>query len=302
MWLLLFFGATAALAWRALSSHDDAPVARSTRGNYAPPRPQPTTTAQPQPNVAPVQSGPTPAYTTESWRPILIPLCVKAGIPIEFMMKWLQVESGGDPCAVGNPFASFSNGAYPLESGLVQLFGPDDYTATKADPAAMRAYCKPKQMMAVRDHNGVQLTNKDGTPMFAMGFPQGVTRALTPDEVAEQARATVAKVSSDMRSAGRMLAGVGAHWPTTAPDFWMFVKLQHALPGLASSIRFVAKQLGRAPTGWHEFSTTILSEPVLGMIQADPNMKETWNHHADFAHELANAEKTGGIVQGPALS
>lgn len=266
---------------------------------------------QPQPRpAAPVASVVTPPltatrapmYTTESWRPWLIPLCIKAGIPIEFMMEWLRIESGGDPCAVGNPFASFANGAYPLESGLVQLYGPDDYTATKADPAAMRAYCKPKQMLPVRDHNGVQLTNKDGSPMFAMGFPQGVTRALTLDEQAEQARAAVAKVSSDMRSAGHMLTNVGARWATTSPDFWMFVKLQHALPGLASAIRFTAKQLGHAPSGWREYATSVLSEPVLAMIQADPGMVETWNHHTDFAHELANAEKTGSVVRGAAMS
>jgi hypothetical protein len=293
MWLLIFLGGAAALAWRIVS-HDE-PHLHATPPSRPPRMPQPGGGSG---NPIPVPIAPLPpttrgpVYNTESWRPYLTPLAAAAGIPIEYALQHVVVESGGNPCAVGNPFASFDGGKHPREAGIAQLYGPDDYATTKADPDAFRAYCAPSYMSTYKDANGVAHQ--------AMAFSQSVTRALTSEEMIAQASSLIALITASRHRADRLLASVGATWPPTSGDYWKFVKLQHGIPGLANAIVYVRDTLGRAPLSWAEFAATVVGAPTLALIQAhDPN---TYAYAGSFAKVLANAEKTGGVVQGPALS
>ena len=252
--------------------------------------------------AAPAQDGKikpmsTTAYSTETWRPVLIPLVAIAGIPIEFVLKWIDVESAGQPCAVGNAFASFDGGAHPRETGIVQLYGPDDYKTTHADPSALRAYCMPKYAAVLKGPDGRPLLDANGQPKTAMAFSQQCSRELTADEMYEQARVTVALVEAEMARADRLLAGVGSAWSRSSPDYWKFVKLQHGIPGLANAIGYVKDVLGYAPTTWAQYRATVLTPECEALIKAhDPG---TYNYVGEFAKVLANAEKTGGAVVAP---
>lgn len=271
--------------------HEEAPRSRPARS----PAPQPGAGSAgpiPIPIISPPPTTRGPVYTTESWRPFLIPLATSAGIPIEYAMKHVEVESGGNPCSVGNPFASYDGGVHPREAGIAQLYGPDDYATTHADPTALRAYCAPSYMSSYKDGNGVAHQ--------AMAFSQSTTRALTNDEMVAQAASLIALITASRRRADRLLASVDATWPTTSADYWKFVKLQHGIPGLANAIVYVRDALGRAPISWAEFAATVIGAPALALIKAhDPN---TYAYAADFPKVLANADKTGGVVQGPAFA
>lgn len=292
MWLFLFVGAAAALVWR-VASHGEAE--RFVPTPHAPAPPQPGAGSSGPPPAPIVTLPPTtrgPLYNTESWRPFLAPLASAANIPLEYAMKHVEVESGGNPCAVGNPFASYDGGVHPREAGIAQLYGPDDYATTKADPTALRAYCAPAYMSSYKDGNGVSHP--------AMAFSQTVTRALTSEEMIAQATSLIALIAASRHRADRLLASVGAAWPTTSADYWKFVKLQHGIPGLANAIAYARDILGRAPASWAEFASTVMTPPTLALIKAhDPG---TFAYVGSFPKVLANADKTGGVVLGPSLS
>lgn len=227
-------------------------------------------------------------YNAESWRPYIAPLAKAAGIPLEYAMKHGEVESGWNPCSVGNPFASYDGGIHPREAGIAQLYGPDDYATTHADPTALRAYCAPSYM------------SKDASGAPRLAFSQQVTRALTSDEMLAQATSLIALITASRHRADRLLASVGAAWPTTSSDYWRFVKLQHGIPGLANAIAYVRETLGRAPSSWSEFATTVMGAPTLALIKEhDPS---TFGYVGSFPKVLANADKTGAVVQGLSLS
>jgi len=46
------------------------------------------------------------SYSTEFWRPVVVRLC--GDQPAEFHMAWIQVESNGNPAAVGSIHATDS--------------------------------------------------------------------------------------------------------------------------------------------------------------------------------------------------
>lgn len=248
-------------------------------------------TIAPSAPVLPPKAGKPPMYNTESWRPIVIPIASEKGIPIEFLMKWIDVESGGQPCAVGNKFASYDNGVHPLEAGLVQLYGPDDYKLTGADPTAIRAYCKPKYLAPTGGKGA------DGKPLMAMAFSQECSRPLTPAEMGEAVRYSAAKVLADAQRASQILASVGSQWSHFSPDYWKFVKLQHALPGLAKAISYTKLVLGYAPKTWSEYRTTVMLDSVQEMIKEHDPL--TWKYREGFANDLENADKTGSVVVAP---
>lgn len=242
----------------------------------------------------PAPSGPSKGimYSTESWRLVLIPLVAVAGIPLEYALRHIEVESDGNPCAVGNPFASYDGGVHPREAGIAQLYGPDDYATTKTDPTALRAYCAPKYMGTYKDASGVAHQ--------AMAFSQMCSRALTAEEMLAQANSLVALIVASRHRADHLLMSVGATWPTTSSDYWKFVKLQHGIPGLANAIVYTKDVLGRAPRSWSEFASTVTEPATLALIKAhDP---QTFAYAESFAKVLANAEKTGGVVVGPSIA
>jgi hypothetical protein len=215
-----------------------------------------------------VPAGQPPVYSVATWLPYVQPLAVAAGIPTAYAQKWNEVESAGQPCAVGWPFASF-DGVHPLESGIAQLYGPDDYKALGIDPAAFRAYCAPRYMRTYKDANGKQ--------QQALAFSQNHTRALIPAEMNAQAKALIDKIVISAHLADQLLAG---RWDRSSFDYWAFVKLRgHGIPALAACIPIVADYLGHFPS-WAEFRANVHQPEVLEKIRLQ--QPEAYKHLGDW--------------------
>lgn len=212
--------------------------------------------------------------TMSDWARILAPMCLDADIPLPFALKWIKLESGGNPCAVGVP-AQHGRGSdptytqYPREIGIAQLFSPDDFQALKIKPASFRAYCAPER-------NGE--------------FPQDVIRPLTLDEIHQQAIAAIGKIQLDRARAQRQLRNIqaGPQWAPDRADFWKVVKLQHGIPGIASSgLPAVTRKLGRPPIDWGEFRRTLANVKLDAGTEA---------YRSEFNRTLNAAENTASEI------
>lgn len=203
----------------------------------------------------------TSQYVVSTWGGIIAPLAKAANLNLQYVLRWIEVESGGNPCAVGNPKALGPDGT-PKELGIVQLYNPDDLIKLKATGAELRAYCVP------------------GT--------QRVSRVLTPAEMLRQAQLAIDLIVSCRKSAAADLLKVGATWDSQSRDFYNLIKLQHGLPGISrSGIPATSKFLGHAPRDWVEFRQT------LSKVKLDPG---TEAYRFQFDGILNNAEKTGAVV------
>lgn len=184
----------------------------------------------------------------EVWAARLASLAVAAGLQLAYVLKFVSMESGGNPCAVGYPPAKGPDGN-PKEMGIAQFFNPDDLRDFGMTGAGLRAYCVPG------DQHEVLFKGK-----LVRGFSSELSRPLTDGEMDEQARGTIDLVNRCRRSARRQLADVGAGpaWSEAHQDFWALVKLQHGLPELSTQgLPAVRKLLGRPPRDWAEFVASI---------------------------------------------
>jgi len=214
-----------------------------------------------------------PPPSVDQWAPALREPCAARGIPELYALRWIAMESGGNPCAIGNPAEAGPDGQ-PREVGLAQSYNPDDLAAAGISAGEVRAYC-------VRGRNNT-VTYKGHV---VQGFSDRMTRELTEAELAQQAQLAAATIARAMDGAARKMRAAGASWPER--DWWALVKLQHNLPGLASGVAVVARALGRAPASWREFRDHALS------VVYDP---QTELHRADFPHELDIAERAAEVV------
>lgn len=159
----------------------------------------------------------------EQWATYLAPGCLAHGIQLPYALRWIEIESGGNPCACGYPAARGPDG-HPRELGIAQLYNPDDLRRLGVTGAQLRAYCVPGS-----DHP-VKFKGK-----VVRGFSSVLSRQLTTEEMQDQADATIKLIVHCMLTAARDLAKVnaGAAWSLSRRNYWALVKLQHALPGLS---------------------------------------------------------------------
>jgi len=171
-------------------------------------------------------------YTVETWRPLITVLAEKSNpkLSVPYILKWIQLESGGNPCSIGQKI----NGpdGYPKELGISQVYNPEDLKRFHITGKELRAYCKP-------------------------GFSSQVSRPLTQEEMTIQARMTIDLVLHCLTESGRSLIANKIPWSPNSKDFWKAVKLWHALPVIVRpGFANVTKYLGRAPISWTEFRKT----------------------------------------------
>jgi hypothetical protein len=235
-----------------------------------------------KPNSTNTRSASPPSV--EQWGTHLAPGCLAHGIPLAYALKWIDLESGGNPCAIGSP-ASRGPDGNPRELGIAQFYNPDDLRRFGVTGTQLRAYCVPGDNHAV--------TYKGRT---VRGFSSALLRPLTATEMQEQADAAVKLIAYCMSTATRDLRAVnaGATWSPATRNFWTMVKLQHGLPGLSrSGLRAVARRLGRAPRSWEEFKATI------GEVELD---RETTKYRDVFPAILRNAERCASVFAEPELA
>jgi len=217
----------------------------------------------------------------QEWSAALAPGCMAKGIPLPYGLKWGDMESGWNPCAIGYPAAHGPDGM-PLEMGVAQLYNPDDLDliSPKLTGTELRAYCVPG------DQHSILYKGK-----VIKGFSQALTRRLRPDEIRRQADAMVALIARSMRSATSDLASIGAGpgWSPSGRDYWRLVKLQHGLPILSrQGLPKVKKLLGRPPASWSEFKS------ALDRVKFDPDIER--KYRSEFPRILLNAETCASVI------
>lgn len=212
------------------------------------------------------------------WLAAIAPGALSLNVQPPYAIKWVDMESGGNPCVIGYPAAHGPDGM-PLEMGIGQFYNPDDLRLVPGTTGAqLRAYCVPG------DQHEINYRGK-----IIKGFSQSLTRPLTDAEMKQQVDLHLALIRRSMSSATADLMANGClspAWSRSSRDYWTLVKLQHGLPALSrEGIPAARKALGHAPTSFAEFEQAIMS----GAAQIDP--KNEAAYRGDFARIFANAHE-----------
>jgi len=194
--------------------------------------------------------------SVEAWRSLVSQY--NGGMPTDFLLAWLDVESGGNACST----TSLD------ERGIFQIH-PEEAKYTNTDFGLLRPACSGGKL----------------------------TRSLTDDEKKIQVISGVYLAQHYRERARSILNGVGADWSEASSDFWKLVKLGHALPAVGSEgLPWVKRTLGRAPTGWDEFVSTFDRMPCSAMSSALAKFCNSASHDGlknRISDTIANADKVG---------
>lgn len=194
--------------------------------------------------------------TVERWRSLVASLA--NGLDVDFLLTWIQHESGGLPCATGIP---------NKETGLFQSYHPHD-DRHGATFEALRTACEPGKQTAYRP--------------------------LTDAEQRLQVSTGIALVRACMEVATSTLKAIGAEWSTR--DRYCLAKLVHALPAYVYRFpKAYADKHGRPPASWAEFRTWVRSLPDTTVI-AIARAVRPWASVAQRDRLFGNAERTGDAV------
>lgn len=196
----------------------------------------------------------------EAWRSLIAEKADGTGLPIDFLLMWVQRESYGNPCALGIP---------GVEAGIAQTYHPDDdrFGATFDQ---LRAAC---------------VTGK-----------QEQARPLTADEKDLQVTSLVGLVKNARDAARAQMKGAGIAWSESSSDFWKLVKLRHALPALgADYLQPCADALGHPPATFAEFREWMEGLTDDQVIAINAKVKP-WSSLAQRRRLFDSAEKTGSVV------
>jgi hypothetical protein len=209
--------------------------------------------------------------SVESWRPYVAKLTPALGnIPVPFVLAWIEVESAGNPCAVGFVGDIDAQGQV-LESGLFQLMSPHDIATGRTTVAAMRENCStqthyPEITPAVKKayheaaakiarHESLSAdqTQAWGLVNSAGAAEQKIVRPLTEDQKVRQIMVGLQYIFNVTRKIDAALAAVGTTWSKTDPGYWALVKSYHAAAGFPTGgLAIATKALGHAPANWTE--------------------------------------------------
>lgn len=214
--------------------------------------------------------------SAEFWRSLLAQFA--RDIPVNFLVDWIDHESGGNPCSRG--FCNDTSGkgvncdsptaVFNREAGIFQTDHPGDDRFGATSPQ-LRVTC--------------------------VGTTQTQTRPLTLDEQLIHVKAGINYVQFERSIARSALAAVGARWPETSADFWMLVKSRHGLKTIATELLpVVARKLGRAPVSWTEFVNTYATLPgsaIPASLQRFFFSPSTAGRRNRLDDVIANAETIG---------
>ena len=171
-------------------------------------------------------------------------------LPVDPLLEWIRIESGGDMCATG----------LPSEVGIFQLMFPGDakYGATLD---GLRALCQKSKTKNPRDISW-----------------------LTEADLDMQVGAGIRKVLAARESVRQVFGQNGVNWPEASFDFGSAVKQIHATPAVISElVPKITRRDGAPPTSWSDLRRKVMSFPV---AQMGDGLKRLWN--APSKHGLAN--------------
>jgi hypothetical protein len=182
--------------------------------------------------------------------------------PIDRALRWIELESGGNMCSVGRV-----GGDHVYEAGLAQTyFETADSVVFGVTSDELRAKCT-------------------GTSM---------PTDLTDDDRMLQARVALLDMKAHRARARSKLKANGASLAESGRDFWCFVKLVHALPGLYSYVGAAKRSLGSFPS-WDQFKRYVLSLDAAGLAAIDQG---TARYQSAFKRVFDNCEKFAGAGGG----
>lgn len=158
--------------------------------------------------------------SVEQWRSMLEKYA--SGMPVPFLLAWLQKESNGNPCS----YTSLH------ESGIFQLMPGQNMQAGGTTEGELRAAC--------------------------IGASQQASRQLTGAELERQVESGVQYVQWARAQAHAILDAAGVKWDESSPSFWQLVKLVFNYPApIPGWLANATAVLGRPPADWAEFRSTI---------------------------------------------
>ena len=187
------------------------------------------------------------------------------GLPVDPLLEWIRIESGGDMCAIGGP----------TEVGIFQLFFPSDakYGATLD---GLRALCQKSKTQNPRDISW-----------------------LTEADLDMQVGAGIRKVLAARERVRQVFGQNGVHWPETSFDFGSAVKQIHATPAVITElVPKITRRDGAPPTSWSDLRRKVMSFPV---AQMGDGLKRLWNAPSKrglanrLEDTLRNAELVGRV-------
>ena len=218
---------------------------RSTAATLGPPRERPRARPSPEVPIGPSKRFPP---LVERWRDEVSKRA--KDLPVDAILEWIRIESGGDMCSTGNP----------NEVGIFQLFFPGDakYGATLD---GLRAICGKSKRQNPRDISW-----------------------LTEAELDMQVGAGIRKVLASRERVRQVFAQHGVRWPEGSFDFGSAVKQIHATPAVITELLpKITRRDGAPPASWSELRQKVMSFPV---DQMGTGLRRLWN--APSKHGLAN--------------
>src|ERR1700677_4708401 len=148
--------------------------------------------------------GPAPNYgspAVEAWRSA-ITSAAGGSLPVEFLMAWVAIESGGNVC-------DWETSTGSVEAGIFQLMSPDNITNGQTTLAAQQP----------------------SPPCPASSYTTSVPfSALSSEQASAMVQGGINYVNYCVTYATGALATNGFSWDQTTVDFWSGVKAVHVSP------------------------------------------------------------------------
>lgn len=209
--------------------------------------------------------------SVEAWRPLTTQLA--NGKPIEFLMAWLDKESGGYPCDY----------TYLGEAGIGQL-DPNNMASVGTNASAQHPSppC-PATLVCDRDPStGKQTAASCPASSHAAGYAQ-----LTDDQRVRQVQPWLDYVDKCIDRASSDLAQYGySNWTPDTTSFWSMVKMGHVAPARIPTMlaQGLACNLGVPPADWD----------ALMFCGPFPNTPQSWTDNAGWVGSYATGLKAFG--------
>lgn len=184
-------------------------------------------------------------------------------LPVDAILEWIRVESGGDMCSIGGP----------TEVGIFQLMFPGDskYGATLA---GLRALCERSKRQNPADISW-----------------------LSDAELDMQVGAGIRLILAARDEVRRVFGANGVRWPESTADFGSAIKQIHAAPAVITElVPKITKRDGSAPTSWNDLHQKVMSFPVDQMGTGLRRLASAPSRHglANLLEDtLRNAETVG---------
>lgn len=186
-------------------------------------------------------------------------------LPVDAILEWIRIESGGDMCAIG----------LPTEVGIFQLYFGDDakYGATLE---GLREICARS-----KEHNPADIS------------------WLFEADLDMQVGAGIRKMLAARDRVRQVFSRNGVRWPETSFDFGSAVKQIHATPAVITElIPKITRRDGTAPASWSDLRRKVNAFPVdqmgagLQRLVRAPSKRGLKNRLEDT---LQNAEHVGRV-------